>query len=392
MLKFDGNIWGLRFWSKINKMSAGAISLGLFICLTVALSSCSGGNGDHKPVDELGAPLTKGSGLGGDISFESVKPVFQTYCSRCHPGVGPGNFLDYNSVMSVVQNGKLKRRLVVEKSMPQQGSQEANQIPQSARDLVATWIAAGAPREAGNGEQSGTTKKTLPPESGPVNPKALLVSKCVGCHGEQGIAPSANTDQDYQVPGTVIYPHLAGQTKGYLVRQLQSFKRGGRVSSVMNGIAKDLKDEEIATLAEYFSSQRYSTFPRPPAKDDGISSALEITAYERGRELADNNACLSCHGSQGVQGSSVDDSQQYPSLFGQKRGYIFSQLNKFYLKKDRGSDGDSPQAGLMASMVGALVESLPGFESGTAEEAALKGATEFFNDLAIFFERSPITE
>ena len=46
-------------------------------------------------------------------------------------------------------------------------------------------------------------------------------ASCAGCHGEDG---------NSQMPG---FPKLAGQHKGYLVKQLQAFKSGARLSPMM---------------------------------------------------------------------------------------------------------------------------------------------------------------
>ena len=76
---------------------------------------------------------------------------------------------------------------------------------------------------------------------------------CVSCHGENGIAVAP------------IYPSLAGQHEDYLVRALNEYKHGGRKNPVMKGFAANLKDEEIAQIAAYFSSLSPSltTEPRP---------------------------------------------------------------------------------------------------------------------------------
>ena len=70
---------------------------------------------------------------------------------------------------------------------------------------------------------------------------ALVAEKgCVACHGEKGgaIAP--------------IYPHLKGQYETYLRLQLTAYRSGKRVNAIMNGMAADLSDEDIATLAAHY--------------------------------------------------------------------------------------------------------------------------------------------
>lgn len=76
---------------------------------------------------------------------------------------------------------------------------------------------------------------------------------CVSCHGQDGIAIAP------------IYPSLAGQHEDYLVRALNEYKHGGRKNPVMKGFAANLKDEDIAQIAAYFSrlTPSLGTEPRP---------------------------------------------------------------------------------------------------------------------------------
>jgi cytochrome c553 len=76
---------------------------------------------------------------------------------------------------------------------------------------------------------------------------------CVSCHGQDGIAVAP------------IYPSLAGQHEDYIVRALNEYKHGGRKNPVMKGFAANLKDEDIAQIAAYFSrlTPSLGTEPRP---------------------------------------------------------------------------------------------------------------------------------
>jgi cytochrome c553 len=94
--------------------------------------------------------------------------------------------------------------------------------------------------------------KPLTPGKAPgsVPPAATL---CTSCHGQDGVAIAA------------IYPSLAGQHEDYLVRALDEYRKGGRKNPVMKGFAANLKDEDIALIAHYFShlSPSLSTESRP---------------------------------------------------------------------------------------------------------------------------------
>lgn len=64
---------------------------------------------------------------------------------------------------------------------------------------------------------------------------------CAACHGAEGI--SSND----------LWPNLAGQKAGYLVKQMKAFRDGDRKDPVMSPMASQLSDDDIANLAAYFS-------------------------------------------------------------------------------------------------------------------------------------------
>lgn len=67
---------------------------------------------------------------------------------------------------------------------------------------------------------------------------------CALCHGQYGVSKLPNA------------PNLAGQQAIYLNEQLRNYRSGKRQNEVMNMIAKQLSDSEIAHLAAWFSSIR----------------------------------------------------------------------------------------------------------------------------------------
>jgi len=75
------------------------------------------------------------------------------------------------------------------------------------------------------------------------------VAACQACHGTNGISRSPRI------------PNLAGQQPDYLVAQLQAFRSGTRKNDLMEAIAAQLSDADIAALAQYWSS-------RPPGGGD----------------------------------------------------------------------------------------------------------------------------
>jgi cytochrome c553 len=65
---------------------------------------------------------------------------------------------------------------------------------------------------------------------------------CMACHGAEGIS---NND---------IWPNLAGQKYGYLVKQIKAFRAGDRKDPMMAPMVAPLSDEDVENLAAFFSS------------------------------------------------------------------------------------------------------------------------------------------
>ena len=67
---------------------------------------------------------------------------------------------------------------------------------------------------------------------------------CAACHGETGVSRAPD------------FPTLAGQYNDYLIQALKAYKSGARKNAIMAGQVASLKNEDIADLAAYFSSQQ----------------------------------------------------------------------------------------------------------------------------------------
>ena len=57
------------------------------------------------------------------------------------------------------------------------------------------------------------------------------------------------------VDGSAI-PSLVGMPKDYMVLQLKAFKEGTRPATVMHQITKGLTDEQVNTIATYYSTTK----------------------------------------------------------------------------------------------------------------------------------------
>jgi cytochrome c553 len=72
---------------------------------------------------------------------------------------------------------------------------------------------------------------------------------CQACHGAAGVSAAADI------------PNLAGQKQAYIAAQLTAFRTATRKDDLMNAIASQLSDADIANLAAFWSSL-------PPAGGD----------------------------------------------------------------------------------------------------------------------------
>lgn len=66
--------------------------------------------------------------------------------------------------------------------------------------------------------------------------------QCQTCHGLDGIA---------KIP---LAANLAGQTKEYLLKSLDDFKKGIRKNEMMTIVIEPLSKEDMADLAAYYSA------------------------------------------------------------------------------------------------------------------------------------------
>jgi cytochrome c553 len=95
----------------------------------------------------------------------------------------------------------------------------------------------------------------------------------------------------------------------------------------MADMAKGLPDEDIASLATYFSGKKAGS--RQPG--DGDLAAVGKFIFQRGNSYSGVPACASCHGANG------HGTQQLPRLAGQHPAYLEVQLKEFS-KRERNND------------------------------------------------------
>lgn len=150
---------------------------------------------------------------------------------------------------------------------------------------------------------------TLPVSAADIAAGEKKAETCGGCHGPKG--NSSNPQ----------WPNLAAQQSNYLVNQLKAFKNGDRNNPVMQPMAANLTDEDMANLAAYFSAQK--------AESAGGDPALAKSGQAKA------SMCLGCHG------ASAEGNGQFPRLAGQHPDYLAQQLKSF---KDGSRKGGPMQA------------------------------------------------
>jgi cytochrome c553 len=141
-----------------------------------------------------------------------------------------------------------------------------------------------------------------------VQGEAKYTAVCAACHGADGNS------------GTPANPKLAQQHPEYIVKQLEEFKSGKRVSPVMQGFAAQLTEADMKNVAAFVGGKKAKA---GFAKDKELV-ALGERIYRGG--IADRQvaACAGCHSPNGAGVPA-----QFPRLSGQHADYTASQLVAF---------------------------------------------------------------
>ncbi|MBX9592673.1 MAG: c-type cytochrome [Hyphomonadaceae bacterium] len=141
---------------------------------------------------------------------------------------------------------------------------------------------------------------------------------CGACHGETGNSRMENT------------PSLAGQPALFLTNQLILMRERLRKSEVMAPFVKGLKDEEIIALSEHYAK----------ATSEPSDEPVDPAVLSRGRELAQQLYCASCH-LPGYEGR-----EQMPRLAHQRIDYLMQSMQAYR---------DGTRSGIDTSMNGVMV-------------------------------------
>lgn len=173
-----------------------------------------------------------------------------------------------------------------------------------ALPVAAQQNAAPAPSPAAPAAKAPQAPAKVDPAQG----EAKYTAVCAACHGADGNS------------GTPANPKLAQQHPEYIVKQLEEFKSGKRVSPVMQGFAAQLSEADMKNIAAFVGTKKAKT---GFAKDKALVTMGE-RIYRGGiadRQIA---ACAGCHSPNGA-----GIPAQYPRLSGQHADYTASQLVAF---------------------------------------------------------------
>lgn len=173
-----------------------------------------------------------------------------------------------------------------------------------ALPVAAQQNAAPAPSPAAPAAKAPQAPAKVDPAQG----EAKYTAVCAACHGADGNS------------GTPANPKLAQQHPEYIVKQLEEFKSGKRVSPVMQGFAAQLSEADMKNIAAFVGTKKAKT---SFAKDKALVTMGE-RIYRGGiadRQIA---ACAGCHSPNGA-----GIPAQYPRLSGQHADYTASQLVAF---------------------------------------------------------------
>lgn len=180
---------------------------------------------------------------------------------------------------------------------------------------------------------------------------------CAGCHGEFGQGGKGGE-----------YPRIAGQPRGFLIRQLLQFRDRTRLNLAMVEYVdhRQMPDEDIVHISDYLAQLKLPTkLPAVDEKTPGFNAyqrlldAKKIVQIPRaagnvsmGKRLY-SKECASCHGRDGAGKHAKD----VPMLAGQYTSYLWRQVPK-YLDGRRIHDSDSPDDEILAEFSDAELQDI----------------------------------
>lgn len=165
---------------------------------------------------------------------------------------------------------------------------------------------------------------------------------CAACHGSEGRS---------ELP---LVPSLAGQHSFYVITQLFLFRDGRRndhpASATMSALAKGMSDGDLRGYSEAVARLPAGALAASPG-EPAAPPSRDPARFERGRQLAADHRCGSCHGANLAGGGQV------PRLGGQREDYLQIALKGF-------------QSGARLGYTPAMNEALSGLKAEDLEDLA----------------------
>lgn len=216
-----------------------------------------------------------------------------------------------------------------------------------AAGVPSTWSEEGAGTKAGPSASNVVLERTmaLPATSDAVGRGATLALNCTMCHGAQGMSVSNA-------------PNLAGQYPEVVMKQLHDYQSTKRNSAIMEALAKNLSDRDIADLAGY-----YAYLPKartaPTMYNESLPALVRV-----GAPMRNIAPCISCHGG-------VDQKLGAPWIEGMPKAYLVTQLTAFK-SGVRKNDAGAQMRNMARAMTAQEIDEVATFYAGKASAEELR--------------------
>ena len=172
--------------------------------------------------------------------------------------------------------------------------------------------------------------------------KAKAIS-CGGCHGADG--NSANP----------AWPKLAGQSAGYIAKQLADFKAGKtRKDALMAGQVASLSSQDMADLGAHYATK---TGSQGAASKKLAAAGAKL--YRGGNKKKGVAACIACHGPTGAGNPAA----KFPKLSGQHAAYVEKAMKDFRSGK-RTNDANKMMQNIAEKMSDKEIKAVASYISG----------------------------
>lgn len=239
------------------------------------------GGGDEKSGGEQATQIT----------YQDIRPILDNRCMKCHnPGVLGADMNWGNEAVITRKADRVMARLS-NRSMPPAG----NELPDAERQKLIDWAKGEIEKSKGGGlarPKSAQPEAELAAPIEPVDVRVAFTQRCTQCHGVNGesIGPDI--------------PNLAGHGKEYFVERVKYFMSPaaeGLMADQIKALVKEFNlppkelQEAIEYAADHFGQKKVSQSLDAAEGLRKSQSTSEQTLYEKGKQLAQERACVSCH-------------------------------------------------------------------------------------------------